>query len=62
MNSTPVEKAVQAAGGKAALAAALNLTYEAIRQWKHIPTKRLLEVERITGIPRSELRPDLFGQ
>lgn len=26
-----------------------------------IPTKRLQDIERITGIPRQELRPDLYA-
>lgn len=26
-----------------------------------VPVKRLDEVERITGIPRNQLRPDIFG-
>jgi len=32
----------------------------AVYRWKHIPVRRLSDVERITGIPREELRPDIF--
>lgn len=27
-----------------------------------IPVERLADVERITGIPRNQLRPDIFGE
>ena len=43
-----------------ALAAALGITNSAVWQWNVVPPTRVLEVERITGIHRSELRPDLY--
>ena len=49
-------------GGMAKLAAALGLTRQAVYLWrKRIPAERLVDVERVTGIPRRELRPDIFG-
>lgn len=53
--------AAQKVGGMAQLAAKLGIARQAIYQWKRIPADRVVEVERATGIPRSELRPDLFG-
>lgn len=47
-------------GGIPGLAARLQIKRQAIYQWGEIPTKRLVEVEKITGIDRSVLRPDLF--
>ena len=35
------------------------VTPQAISQWKQVPHDRVLDVERITGISRHELRPDL---
>ena len=32
----------------------------AISQWVRVPPERVLEVEKITGIPCHELRPDLY--
>ncbi|PZP64983.1 MAG: hypothetical protein DI604_25710, partial [Delftia acidovorans] len=32
-----------------------------VSQWKKVPAERVLEVERVTGISRHELRPDVFG-
>ena len=56
------EKAKEIAGGPAALANALgDLTSQAVSQWRVIPAKRAIEVERITGISRHDLRPDVFG-
>ena len=44
----------------ARVAAGLNLTRAAVGKWDRIPAERVVEVERITGIPREELRPDLY--
>lgn len=30
-------------------------------KWKGVPAERVLAVEAATGIPREELRPDIFG-
>lgn len=43
------------------LAEGCGITHSAVSQWgARVPTERLLDVERITGIPRARLRPDLF--
>jgi len=45
------------------LAKRLGLTKGAISHWKNkIPAERVLEIEQITGIHRSRLRPDLFQE
>ncbi len=56
-------KAVEAAGGGAALARLCGVTRYAVQQWKGagVPAGKLPLVSRITGIPMEELRPDLFG-
>lgn len=46
---------------KLQLAQALGITHGAISQWSQVPSERVLDVERITGISRHELRPDVFG-
>lgn len=43
------------------LAQELGITHGAISQWSQVPSERVLDVERITGISRHELRPDVFG-
>lgn len=53
-------KAIKQAGGGAKLAGALNLKRQAIYQWQRVPADHVSAVEQITGIPRHELRPDLY--
>ena len=46
------------------LASRLEISRGSVYKWKwadKIPAERVLQVESITGIPRRELRPDLFG-
>ena len=54
------ERALIAAGGPAALAGQLGITRQAIDQWERVPVNRVLDVERITGVSRHELRPDIY--
>jgi DNA-binding transcriptional regulator YdaS (Cro superfamily) len=46
-------------GLRAKIARELGVTRPAILKWRQVPAERLPEVERITGIPRHELRPDI---
>jgi DNA-binding transcriptional regulator YdaS (Cro superfamily) len=47
---------------KLQLAKALGITHGAVNQWRRVPAERVIEVERVTGIPREKLRPDLYAQ
>lgn len=38
----------------------LGISHAAISQWDNVPAHRLVDVERVTGISREQLRPDLF--
>ncbi len=53
--------AAQKVGGISQLAAGLGIARQAVYQWKKIPVERVADIERLTNVPRSELRPDIFG-
>jgi DNA-binding transcriptional regulator YdaS (Cro superfamily) len=42
------------------LAAKLGISPSAISQWHRVPAERTIDIERLTGIPRHDLRPDLY--
>lgn len=46
-------------GRLTSLAEALGIFPSAVQQWKKVPAERVVAVEKVTGIPRHELRPDL---
>jgi Bacterial toxin YdaS len=55
-----IKLAIEAVGGHRKLGRLLNVTHQAIGQWTCVPGERLIEVEVLTGVPREQLRPDLF--
>jgi DNA-binding transcriptional regulator YdaS (Cro superfamily) len=60
MRSEPLQEAILAAGSVTALARAIGIAPQAISQWERVPAERVLEVERVTRVPRGRLRPDLY--
>ncbi|MCV3209631.1 helix-turn-helix domain-containing protein [Mesorhizobium sp. YC-39] len=48
-------------GRRIALAAHLGISPSAISMWTRVPTDHLGKIEDFTGIPRDQLRPDIFG-
>lgn len=59
-----IDKAIEVAGGVTRLAEKLAASPQVVANWKKrgVPAKRVLDVESATGIPRHELRPDIFGE
>ena len=57
---TSVKEAAKRVGGVAQLATKLGITQSAVYQWDEVPAERVADLERLTGIPRSQFRPDLF--
>lgn len=55
-----LDKAAASVGGYPQLAVRMGIKRQALYQWKKIPPERVLEIEDITGVPRHELRPDLW--
>jgi len=50
-------------GAATRIAREIGITHSAVLQWTKngVPAERVLDVERITGISRHQLRPDVFG-
>jgi DNA-binding transcriptional regulator YdaS (Cro superfamily) len=46
------------------LAASLGVNRTTIWRWEtgKVPVERLADIERLTKIPRQQLRPDIFGE
>ena len=42
------------------LARRLGISHAAVSQWDEVPAHRIVDIERVTGIPRERLRPDLY--
>lgn len=63
MTESAIQRAARLAGGQSALARSLGLTPQAVQymcaQGK-ATAERVLEIEKLTGVKRYELRPDLY--
>ena len=52
----------QTPGAAYHIAKALGISKQAVFHWKRVPDKHVIDVEKITGIPRYVLRPDLYSK
>ena len=60
MRDAGVQKAIAAAGGVNALARLLRIKSSSVCGWRRVPSERVLPLEKVTGVARHELRPDLY--
>jgi DNA-binding transcriptional regulator YdaS (Cro superfamily) len=58
-----IAEAISKAGGPTKLGRALGITRQAVEQWKGrvVPPEHVLAIEKLTGVTRYELRPDIYG-
>lgn len=57
----PIQKAADILGGVSVLAEKCDVSVQAAYKWfKQVPVERCKQIEELTGVPRSELRPDIF--
>jgi DNA-binding transcriptional regulator YdaS (Cro superfamily) len=61
MKDPALTYAIEAAGGVAALARALNIASQAVSQWDKCPVERTLQVSQACGwaVTPKDLRPDI---
>lgn len=52
---------ISAFGGPMAIAKILGITSQAVSQWKDIPIKRVLDLEKKGVLSRYDMRPDIYG-
>jgi len=58
-----IEQVIKQSGGIGALSKALRISPQAIHKWRKkggVPLDRVIEVEKLSGVPREQLRPELF--
>jgi DNA-binding transcriptional regulator YdaS (Cro superfamily) len=56
-----LEEVFSGAGGLRNLARQLGLTPGTVSVWRRVPAEHCLEVERLSGVSRYRLRPDVYG-
>lgn len=61
MRDLGLQEAIRAAGSVSELARRIGISQPSVSSWDRIPAERVLSVESATGVNRSVLRPDLFG-
>jgi TorA maturation chaperone TorD len=61
MRDPGLDLAIAAIGGVTELARQLGISQPSVSNWARVPAERVLQVESITGVNRSVLRPDLYG-
>lgn len=66
MSKDALSKAINLAGGQSALARELGLRQSTVYAWlkttkKGVPGEFCPKIEALTGIPRHELRPDVYA-
>jgi DNA-binding transcriptional regulator YdaS (Cro superfamily) len=52
--------AIRRAGTQTALARELRISKQAVQLWRTAPVKHVLKIERLTGVSRHNLRPDIY--
>jgi TorA maturation chaperone TorD len=57
-----LQEAIRAVGGVTELARRIGISQPSVSNWTRVPAERVLTVEQVTGVARSVLRPDLYGE
>ncbi len=57
-----LQEAIRAVGGVTELARRIGISQPSVSNWSKVPAERVLQVENVSGIARTILRPDLFAE
>ena len=55
-----LQEAIHAVGGVTELARRIGISQPSVSNWTRVPAERVLQVESVSGIARTILRPDLY--
>lgn len=61
MKKAALSLAITSAGGSRAVATAFGISRQAVEQWEECPPLRVISLERLSGVSRHVLRPDIYG-
>ncbi len=62
MTDRGLQEAIRAVGGVTELARRIGISQPSVSNWIRIPAERVLAVEAVSGVARTILRPDLYGE
>jgi TorA maturation chaperone TorD len=62
MRDPGLSEAIRAVGGVSELARQIGISQPSVSNWTRVPAERVIAVEAATGVDRSVLRPDLYGE
>lgn len=54
------QRVLDAAGGHVVVGIAIGQTSGAVRRWLRVPAEYVPRLEKLTGIPAREIRPDMY--
>jgi len=57
-----LQEAIRAVGGVTELARRIGISQPSVSNWARVPAERVLQVENVSGIARTILRPDLYNE
>ena len=64
MSCIGLQKAIDQCGGQSSLASKIGKKQAHVSTWlnrdKKVPAEMVLKIERVSGVPRHELRPDVY--
>jgi TorA maturation chaperone TorD len=62
MHDPGLQEAIRAVGGVTELARRIGISQPSVSNWIKVPAERVRAVEEATGVDRTILRPDLYGE